>query len=183
MHPFKDRLIAFTDLETTGINPEKHEIIEIGLVVMRPLDQAVIHELNLKVQPTRIQAACSAALKINGYDPNDWQEAVPLGEAIEQYSDLVNDALFCSQNTTFDWGFLAKAFYLTEIGHRIDYHHLDLFSLAFSKLWRTQLPRLSLSTLGEFFGLEPEPQPHRAINGAKMAYEIYKRLMAYPATS
>jgi len=32
---FKNRNIAITDLETTGLDPLKHEIIEIGLVLVK----------------------------------------------------------------------------------------------------------------------------------------------------
>ena len=44
---------AFIDIETTGLNLEKHEIIEIGCAITTPRLE-VIEEFNLKIKPQKI---------------------------------------------------------------------------------------------------------------------------------
>jgi hypothetical protein len=59
----------------------------------------------------------------------------------------------------------------------MDYHRIDLFSLGWSK--SPKLPSLnyfSLVSLCRHFQIELEPEPHRAVNGAKKLLEVMKKL-------
>ena len=46
--------LAFIDIETTGLNLLKHEIIEIGCVLTTP-DLKVIEDFELKIKPENIE--------------------------------------------------------------------------------------------------------------------------------
>lgn len=173
-----ERNLAITDVETTGINPDKHEIIEIGLLVVRQADFKIIDKLDIKVRPENIEDAMPAALKVNGYREEEWKDAVSLYAAMEKYREKVEDAVFLAHPLTFDWGFIDRAFKKTKIENPMDYHQLDIFSMAWMLLYEDdKLPKVTLTELARYFNIPPEPTPHRAINGARIAYDILKKLM------
>ena len=81
----KKHNLAFIDIETTGLSPLKHEIIEIGCVLVSP-DLKVLEEFELKIKPENIEAADPLSLKINHYNERDWQKALTLGKAMKFFS-------------------------------------------------------------------------------------------------
>lgn len=175
---FFTRPIAITDVETTGIDPMTQEIIEIGLVLIDQKTLEVLDTLSLKVKPEHFETASKEALMVNGYNDLDWEQAINLKQAMALYGEKTKDAIFCAHNVTFDWFFISEAFRKTSILNQMDYHRFDLFTLAWAKLKSKGLQKFNLSEIAKFLGLSEEPMPHRAINGAKTAYEIYKKLMS-----
>lgn len=176
---FLKRPLAITDVETTGLDAHIHEIIEIGLVVVDQRTFKVIDEWEIKIKPRKIQTAAEKALKVAGYKKVDWLNAVSLKEAMEIYSKKTKNAIFVAQNSFFDWSFLTEAFKSTGVTDYTDYHRVDLFSVGWSK--QKNLPKLkefSLKEMCKYFGIEPEPMPHRAANGARKAYEVLNKLLA-----
>lgn len=172
-----ERPLAFTDLETTGDVFGVHEILEIGLVVVSQKDFEVLEELNIKTKPLHMENAVPAALDKNGYRAEDWAEALPLKKTIEQYAEKTKGAIFVAYNATFDWGFMNQAFRETGVEDKMDYHRLDVLSMAWLKLRERGLDRWGLSKVAAYLGIPEEPLPHRAINGARLALEVYKKLL------
>lgn len=168
--------IAFTDVETSGLDAVKHEILEIGLVLVDQKTGEVVDTLNIKVRPEHIETADETALKINGYNAVDWQDASSISQAIALYGEKAKDAIFCSHNVTFDWSFIAEAFKKAGLKSTLDYHRLDLFTLIWAKTKNSNIESFNLSKVARFFGLPEEALPHRAINGARTAHEIFMKI-------
>lgn len=173
--------IAITDLEATGLDCNVHEILEIGLVITD--ETLTIHEtFSVKIKPEHIETADPTSLKINGYSPEEWNDAVPLHEAITRYEKILKNAKFCSHNPTVDWGFLRLAFKKTGImptpDYTTNYHRIDVFSLAWHALKDNPPNSFRLRDIASHLGIAPEPEPHRALNGALLAFEVYKKLMS-----
>jgi len=175
--PFTKLPLAMTDIETTGLNPMVHEIIEIGCVILNPQTGETINEFEVKIAPLRISDAHPKALEVNGYRQEDWRYAVSLQDGLQQYADTIRGSVFCAQNATFDWSFLSNAFGREYINLDIDYHRLDLVSLSYAKLRDKGVMKYNLNSLAEFFNIAPEPFPHRALTGARIAAQVYTRLM------
>jgi DNA polymerase III epsilon subunit-like protein len=173
---FFEKPIAVTDLETTGLDPRRHEIIELGLVLLNPVTLATVAEADIRVRPTRLHLASPEALRVNGYDAALWHDAVDLPQALRRYADVAGDAVLMAYNVTFDWCFLQSAFQETGTENRLDYHRGDIFTYAFETLRSSGLERFRLSSVSEFLGLVPELLPHRAINGARAAVDVYRAL-------
>ena len=171
------RPIAITDVETTGLDPQKHEIVEIGLVLIDQETGEVIDTLDLKVKPEHIETADDVALKLNGYNETDWQDAVTILEAIALYGKKAENAIFCSHNVTFDWSFILEAFKKAGQKNTLDYHRLDLFTLIWTKTRDSKIESFNLNRVAQFLGLPEETLPHRAINGARTAHEIFKKII------
>jgi DNA polymerase III epsilon subunit-like protein len=172
---FKDRPLAIVDIETTGDDELVHEILEIGLLVVKQDSLEVIDFSNWKVRPHNIENAILAALERNGYKEEDWQNALDLADVMPIFSEKTKDAVFTSFNVSFDWAFIKQAFRTTGVSNIMDYHRIDILSIAWSK-GGDKLEKFSLKTLSEYFGIPPEPEVHRAINGAKTALELLRKL-------
>lgn len=164
-----------TDIETSGNVFGVHEILEIGLVVFDQNTFEIANTLNVKIKPLNIKNAIPAALEKNGYNEEDWRDAISLKRAIKMYADKTNKAIFCAYNATFDWRFMNDAFRKTGIQDGMDYHRLDLLSIAWARGLKKN-NKWNLKTACELFGISPEPYPHRALNGAMTAYELFKKL-------
>lgn len=173
----KSKKIAFTDFEMTGLDPLKHEIIEIGLLVADEETLEEITRFDQKVIPEHIERADPQSLGIAGYKEEYWKNAVSLKDALTKYSELVEGSLFAAWNTHIDWTFLAEAYRTTTMQNPLDFHVLDIYSVAYEKLRADESVELwRLSYLCQKFGIPREPMPHRAINGAECAWQLYKKL-------
>lgn len=178
----KKHNLAFVDIETTGFEPERHEIIELGLVLVRQLGDKgqefeVIEELEFKIKPERIQDADPQSLKVNGYDPSAWIFANTLTEAMKVFAEKTKDAIFVAHNLTFDYSFIDKAFKTTAIENKMFYPKIDTISLAFAKLHANpKIDKFRLQKLCEYFGVQNE-RAHSALADTRALFEVYKRLM------
>ena len=173
----KNHNLAFIDIETTGINVLKHEIIEIGCVVTTP-NFELIGELELKIKPEHIETADPVALKINHYDEKLWASGHTLPEAMKMLAEISKDCIMVGQNVAFDSGFLEYAFAKTGILNSMHYHKLDTLSISWAKLHKEpDLEHFSLREMCLRFGIKNE-NPHSALSDARATLELYKRLMS-----
>jgi DNA polymerase III epsilon subunit family exonuclease len=167
---------AFIDIELTGLNLTKHEIVEIGCVLTTP-ELEVIEEFELKIKPERIEDADPVSLKISHYDEKEWNDGYSLEEAMKIFAGKVKDSIMVGHNVAFDAGFLESAFSTTNIQNTLHYHKLDTISIAWAKMHRDpDLEHFSLRELCLRFGIENK-KAHTALSDARATFELYKKLM------
>lgn len=99
--------IVFFDLETGGLNPEKHPIIQIAAIVVDADSLVELLSWECKVK-FRIQDCDPDALAHNSYgkNPAAWDEAIPGNDAFQQFDRLIaNNATMVrySQKTGKPW--------------------------------------------------------------------------------
>ena len=168
--------LAFIDIELTGLDLIKHEIIEIGCVIATP-SLEVIEEFELKIKPERIEEADPISLKISHYDLTEWKDAYTLEEVIKIFSKKVEGCIMVAHNIAFDSEFLDYAFSKTGIKNSMHYHRLDTISIAWAKLHKEpDLEHFSLRDLCLRFDIKNE-RAHTALSDARATFELYKKLM------
>jgi DNA polymerase III subunit epsilon len=168
--------LAFIDIETTGLNLLRHEIIEIGCVLTTP-DFKVLEEFELKIKPEHIENADPVSLKINHYNEKDWKGADALGKALKIFSKKVKGCIMVGHNVAFDVSFLESAFATLGMTNTLHYHKLDTISIAWAKLHRApDLEHFSLRELCLRFGIQND-NAHTALADARATYELYKKLL------
>jgi len=180
---FSNRPLAITDVETTGLDANIHEIVELGLLVVEQKTLKTLDHYEVKIRPVNMKNAARQALVVCGYNEREWRKAVDLETAMHIYSEKTKDAIFVAHNVYFDWSFITRAFQKTGIEDYMDYHRIDLFTSAWAKAQLGLLPKLSrfnLSDICKYFDIKPEPHPHRAINGARSAHAVLKKLLKLP---
>lgn len=171
--------LAFIDVETTGLDRDKHEIIELAAVVARMKDGVftVVDQLDLKIHPEHIEDAEPQALRVNGYSEADWLFAVSLEDAMKSFAEKTEGAVFVAHNATFDYGFIESAFKKTGVENKMHYHKLDTISVAFGVLHSAEdVSKLSLKALCEKYGIENK-KAHSAFADAYATYEVFKAMM------
>ncbi len=179
----KKHNLAFIDTETTGFDQDRHEMIQIGCIIAeqvwngKKLTLKHVEEFELKIKIERLSDADPQALRVNGYDPSEWVFAYSLPEAMKIFADKTKDCIMVAHNVCFDFGFIEKAFRITNIENKMHYHKLDTISIAFAKLGHDDtLERFSLRSLCEYFKIENK-NAHTALADARATYEVYEKMM------
>jgi ribonuclease T len=174
-----NQTLAFIDIETTGLDRDIHEIIELAAVItkMKDGELVVVDQVDFKIQPKHIENAEPQALRINGYNPADWLFAVSLEDAMKEFAKKTDNAVFVAHNITFDYGFVEKAFKTTGIEDKMHFYKLDTLSLAFGILHTNDDPsKLALRVLAAKYGVENK-KAHSAFADAYATYEVFKKMM------
>ena len=180
----KDLPLAFIDLETTGIDPSVHEIIEIGVLRARqtgdPKEPLVeIDRFCIQVIPEHIDRADPKALSVNHYHEREWKEAIPFLEATTILDEKLRGHVIVAQNVAFDVGFLMRAY--EQVGKSLDrvvhYHKLDLASLAMGReYWNPVYRRFTLNELAVNSSVG-NTRAHTALSDTVATFEIARKLL------
>jgi DNA polymerase III epsilon subunit-like protein len=160
---------AFIDVETTGLDPRKHEIIEIA--VKSP--HGIFHSL---VRPRRIECAEPGALRINGYaeNPQLWEGAPLISDVLPRVMDLLAGCTLAGHNVGFDKEFLAEA-HLEFYGKGLPFYHcFDTVTLAMEHL--DTLPRFNLTVICECLGIS-NVGAHTALADVLRCESVYLALI------
>lgn len=176
--------LAFIDTETTGLDADKHEIIELACVIADQIERPgrgpelkLVEEFEMKIKPTHIENAEAEALRINGYNESDWLFAVDLKNAMEHLSTKAQGAIMVAHNLTFDNAFIERAFQKTGVKNLMHFPKIDTISVAFGRLYdKPEIDRYSLRALCEYFGIENK-KAHTALADTQALYHVYKKMM------
>ena len=170
--------LAFLDCEFGGLDPDLHDITEIGVVVTDyRLAELASAEWKVLARPERVSAEAGA---IFGYDAERWaREAVPIRRALEELAALLppgQTVIPAGQNVRMDMMFLERAYKACGLAVPFDYHVIDLATLfyAWSLVAGEQVPALSLRQAAATAGLIDGAVPHRAMADARLTLETFR---------
>ncbi len=109
------RYWCVTDLECTGLDPERHEIIQVARVVIDTVDGQIIPDLTMSeyIQPTRWDQRDNVAMKVNGLTLGKLQaEGISAKLALEDFGRGVNwnETVLAAWGADFETKFLQDAF-------------------------------------------------------------------------
>ncbi|MCX8007780.1 MAG: 3'-5' exonuclease, partial [Coriobacteriia bacterium] len=158
---------AFLDIETTGFDPERDEIIEVAAVVCRgPEEVGRYSTLVRPARPVPVEIA-----ELTGIDDEMLRDAPSASEAIAGIAEVVGDSDLVAHNAAFDRDFLRAAGWTHPRG---DAAWLDSLQLA-----RIALPRMRShrqADLARAFGLLQEPA-HRASSDVETLARLWRVLL------
>ena len=173
--------LAFLDCEFGGLDPEQHDITEIGVVVTDyRLAELASAEWKVLARPERITAEAAA---IFGYDAERWaRDGVPLRRALTQLAALApagHTVIAAGQNVRMDLLFLEKAYRVCQLPFPFDYHVIDLATLFYS--WSLvageQLSALSLRQAASQAGLARSGSEHHALEDARLTLDTFRHFI------
>lgn len=186
--------VVVIDVETTGLDPAKHSVIEIGAVVLDSLDAVAPLEFVAEVRADWWREWDEEAGQVHGItravaeDPARLAPARALAMLLEWLLAIGGGrrAILAGMNPGFDLAFLREMARRTEqeraLRERIGHRTLDLHSLAFvaARQWDPawDLANLHTDKIYWLLGMQPEPKPHRALTGARMEAEAFALLLA-----
>jgi DNA polymerase III epsilon subunit-like protein len=169
---------AFLDCEFGGLDPELHDITEIGVIVTDyRLVELASREWKVLGRPDRITPE---AAEIFGYDPEVWaKEGVPVRQALAEVTELLpkgRTVVPAGQNVRMDVQFLERAFKRCGMPFPFDYHVIDLATLyyAWSLVAGETVGSLSLRQAATQAGLVQGAVAHRALADARLTLEAFR---------
>lgn len=158
------------DLETTGLSPEKDEIIEIGAV--KVVEGKVIDRFMRFVKPdTPISEQVTG---ITGITNAMVADAGPTDEIIFDFVQFCEDYPVLGHNLMFDYRFMrryAKKYYM-------DFERKGVDTLKIARKVLPDLPSRSLESLCGHYGIV-NLAAHRAYHDALATAKIYQTLKHY----
>lgn len=179
-----DWLLAFIDVETTGLVPGYHEMIDLGLV-LTDLDGAVRDSFFVRVQPRHPERLSEGARAVNGFDARRWQALGALSpqaavDSLVRFHTRAaagKSVLLVAFNSQFDAAFLDHLFRESGRSWRELYYYfvLDVPSMA----WSLGLRDLTNGALAHRLGVADEPRvatEHTGLTGAQLNVRIYQAL-------
>lgn len=159
-----DDTFVSLDLETTGLDPSRDEIIEIGAVKFR--GNEVVDTFHTMVKPHRPLPYRIQIL--TGLTPRDVEAAPPLAVVLGGLVSFLGNHPVIGQSATFDLGFLSQK------GVSLENRIYDTLELATILL--PTLPDYRLSTIAEELGIS-SPIHHRALPDATTAKDVFLALL------
>ncbi len=178
-------LLAHVDVETTGLVPGYHEMIDIG-IVMTDLKGNEIDRLFIRIMPDHPERTAPGAAAVNGFSVERWRQRgfVSTSAAVDEmvaFHHRVADGkevLFVGYNAWFDISFVDHLFRNSGRTGRELYHYfiLDLPSMT----WSLGIHDLGGPGMTDKLEIEPEtsdPLKHTGITGAVSNVEVYRAIL------
>ena len=166
--------LIFIDIETSGLDPDFHEIPEVAVIRIETSGQETIY--HAKVHPLNIERSNSKALEINGYNSKDWREASTPAETAAQLESILAGGMLIGHNIKFDVAFISELLNNHNKLQRWDRRLIDTIVLAHEHLSYSGLESLSLDSIRTFLRWSKEGS-HRALKDCQDVKRLYYRLM------
>lgn len=158
------RIFVALDLETTGFDPEKDAIIEIGAVKFR--GDKILDTFSSLVNPGR--KVPYKVLHLTGLSQSELDKAPPLRSLLRPLEEFVGGNVIIGHSVEVDLAFLRRwgLFYLNQ--------YLDTFEL--SSIFVPYAARYSLAKLAQTLGIEAGTH-HRALDDAMTSMRLFNALL------
>ncbi len=160
-----NRFIAL-DIETTGLERDTNDIIEVGLALFENELLKDTYSSFIKPNtniPKRIE-------ELTGISNEAVEHAPKINEVVNDIKEFIGNNIIVAHNANFDIYFLKK--------HIHDLNNEVADTLLLSRILLPQEHRFSLSMLIELFGLENQ-NAHRALYDAIACGELFLKLIPF----
>jgi DNA polymerase III epsilon subunit-like protein len=174
------------DIETTGLDPRRHSIIEVGAIDF----DCPGNYFNERCQVWEGAEIDFKALEINGLTLDEIHDQAILTqkEIISRFriwTDQIEDKTIAGQNADFDISFINESSARCGLNFSLGKRKVDQHSLVYAHLLKRVIrpplkdgySNLNSDFIMNYVGLPSEPKPHRAINGARFEAEALSRLI------
>ena len=169
---WKSKTFVSLDIETTGLDPQRHEIIEIGAVRFR--EGIEIDRFNVLIKPTT--EVPTFIKQLTGIRESDLEEGLSIKQALVDLLEFVQKDFLVCHNSSFDIGFIQNQLtmhLLPSLSNAV-YDTLDL-----SRIYFPFLNNHKLATLARALQIEDSKQYHRALNDALITGNIFFRMTEF----
>ncbi len=161
------RVYVSLDIETTGLNAEQDQIIEIGAVRFK--GDRVFDTYSQLINP-----GCNIPYKIQqltGITNADVAKAPPIEAALPALSRFVGDSPVIGHNIAFDLSFLNR--------HKVLEKNLPVDTFELASILLPHASRYSLTALLKHLNVQlpPDGQAHRALDDAQATRQLFDALL------
>jgi len=174
------------DIETSGIDPDRHSIVSIGAVDFSHPERRFYEECRV----WEGALISEEALLINGYTEVEItdvrkQTDEDLLKKFVVWVEAGDSHTLMGHNPAFDISFLDETAERYHIELPFPHRSLDLHSICFAHMIKAGITPpvhnkrtdINSEKVSEYVGIPIEPKPHNALNGAIYEAEAFSRLL------
>lgn len=161
---FVDDYVVF-DLETTGLEPSIHEIIEIGALKYK--NNELVEEFSMLIHPKN--SIPKVITSITGISDEMVGNAPTIEEALPKFIEFIEDLTLVAHNSSFDLSFIEENIKRLELPIPKN-KNIDTIEIA--KKYIPKAYNYKLETLKKFFHLEYGS--HRSVDDCRTTNYIYE---------
>ena len=154
------------DLETTGLDPKRDKIIEIGAV--RVERGEITEEWETFVDPG--QKLPVRIVELTGIRDGDLSGAKPVREILPELFAFLGDNVLRGHSILFDFSFLKKA----AVNEKLIFERQGIDTLKIARKYLKDLESRSLGALCRHYGIPHSA--HRALGDARATVALYQKL-------
>lgn len=163
----KNKDYVVFDLETTGLEYNKHEIIEIGAVKIS--NGKIIETFTTLIKPKR--SITQETIIVNGITNEMVKNSPSIEEVLPDFYKFCENCILVAHNMIFDFGFINHYGLLNN--YKFENERQDTLILSRNKI--KSLKRFNLKALATYLNVSLV-NAHRAINDAMATAEIFIKL-------
>ena len=166
--PLQQQRLVILDLETSGLNMRRDQVLSIGAVVIEhgAIDLSRQFECTLQHEGHR----ASASTLIHGIAPSEIANGVEPAEALLSFMEFVGDSPLLAFHAEFDRRMLARAL-KQSLGYRLQHAFFDVAELAPLLCPQARIHHGGLDEWVGYFGLQVQ-QRHHASADALVTAEL-----------
>ena len=154
------------DLETTGLDPKRDKIIEIGAVKVERGE--CVGEWEAFVNPERRLE--ERIVELTGIRDEQLSEAGKISEILPELFMFLGDHVLLGHSVLFDFSFLKKA----AVNEKLTFERLGIDTLRIARKYLKDLESRSLESLCRHYGIPHNA--HRALEDARATVALYQKL-------
>lgn len=166
-YPLDGEFIVF-DIETTGLNPQSDEIIEIGAVKIK--NYQAIDKFSALINPGRDIG--EEIIKLTGITNEMVCNKPGIEDVLPEFIKFAGNAPVVAHNAKFDTGFIRDKF--NRMG--LSFNNAILDTLLLARWLLPNLKRHKLNNVAEHFGVSLENH-HRAVDDAGATAEVFIKFL------
>lgn len=154
------------DLETTGLDPKRDRIIEIGAVKVE--NNRIVGEWETYINPNRKLE--ERIVELTGIHDGQLSQAPEIGEMLPKLLALTEGEVLLGHRVLFDYSFLKKA----AVDHKISFERSGIDTLKIARKYLAGLESRGLGYLCRYYGITHNA--HRALGDARATVQLYQKL-------
>jgi len=170
----REALFSVIDLETTGLDSKKDEIIALAIIPMKGLEVDIGGAYYSLIRPKSLNVE---SIAVHGLGPESFKKgARELEEVAKEALPLLSNRILVGHSVNFDYKFLERSF--SSIGVELKSERVDiaLLELVIRKLTgkAVNFNELSLESLAKNYGIKIAYR-HNALADAFFAAYVFQR--------
>ena len=154
------------DLETTGLNPKRDKITEIG--ALKVVDGQVVDKFLTFVNPRRVLE--ERVVELTGIRDEDLEQAPDIGEVLPGLMEFLGELPLLGHSVLFDYSFLKKA----AVDRKLVFEKQGIDTLKIARKYLASLEHRSLDYLCAYYKIPHHA--HRALADAEATSALYHKL-------
>lgn len=179
----KDILIV--DIEATGVDIHRHEIIQLAAVLLDKKTLRTKKRFNSYIKPSKWKNRDPEAMKVCQISWGQLKDAPTLKSVLQKFNRTFgHDVMLANYGGNLDFIFLPEHYRKAGLRYRFDYHTLNIWALGY--LYMAERRRLtnrkrfagfSLEDLAEQLGIPLPTSRHDALVDCIIEAEILRQLV------